>query len=413
MVFFLIQLGINKPFQKEKRIAPILGADLMTTQTHRSGIAAVLLATVVLGTIVSYGWALFSVQLEQAGVATGWIGYAGTAQLLAILLNTLLLPRFLYRTNAVRLHMAATALGVTAFLCLGVAGSALAWHIPLRFVLGLGINGCFILYEYWLNSTVEDRHRGKVMALYCTCVVLGMSIGPRLVPLLQDMPQLQHVVGAALFALALALVLPMRGQAPQPHAAAPSASPFGIIRLSPMVAVVALMFGLTESTYWSFMTIYGMREGLDVADATFLLSLISLGGLVAQLPMGWLADKTSPRFTVLLATGTGAAGAALLPQLIGAAGLPLWVYMFVWGGILTTIYTCAIIVIGHEHKAANLANATLAFQMMYGLGNIVGPAATGNAIEAFGTSAVPAMMGLACGASFVFTAMRTFRRKHG
>lgn len=413
MMFFLVSLGINKLFQKEKGIAPINGADFMTSHSSRSGIIAVLMATVVLGIIVSYGWALFSVQLEQAGVATDWIGYAGTAQLLAILLNTLLLPRFLYRTNAVRLHMAASALGITAFLCLGLAGSVLQWHIPLRFVLGLGVNGCFILYEYWLNSTVEDKHRGKVMALYCTCVVLGMSIGPQLVPLMQDMPQYYSLAGAALFALALALVLPMRRHAPQAHAAPPSASPLGIILLSPAVGVIALMFGLTESTYWSFMTIYGMREGLDVADATFLLSLISIGGLVAQLPLGWLADKTSPRFTVLLATGVGAGGAFLLPALIGGAGLPLWIYMFFWGGMLTTIYTCAIIVIGHEHKAANLANATLAFQMMYGLGNIVGPATTGNAIEIFGTTAVPAMMGLACGVSFVFTAWRTIRRKNG
>ena len=173
------------------------------------------------------------------------------------------------------------------------------------------------------------------------------------------------------------------------------------------------MFGMTESSYWSFMTIYGMRNGLNIEDAALLLALISMGGMVMQLPMGALADKFSPRFTVLLATGVGAAGGLVLPHLIGTPSMALWLHMFIWGGIMTTIYTCAIILLGHEHKAANLANATLAFQMMYGAGNIFGPIVTSNGIETIGISAVPWVMGLACSVTFVFTGIRTLRRKHG
>lgn len=385
----------------------------MKTNHHQWGIITVLLATVVLGSITGYSWTLFSLQLEQAEVPTEWIGYAGTAQLLAIVLVTNLLPRFLYKSNLFHLHLIASAAGILAFAGLGLAGSILWLHLPLRLLLGCGLSGTYILYEYWLNSSVSDRNRGKVMALYCTCVVLGMSAGPLYVAPLQAVPVLFPLLGMALFVATLAIVGTARHHVPAVHSAPPSASLWGIILLSPTVAVIALMWGLTESTYWSFMTIYGLRNGLSTADAALLLSLISMGGLIAQLPMGALADRFSPRFTVLLATGIGAAGGLMLPQLITAAGWPLWLHMFVWGGIMTTIYTCAIILLGREHKAANLANATLAFQMMYGVGNIIGPMVTGHAIEIAGTVAVPAMMGLACAASFVFTGWRTFRRKHG
>lgn len=375
-------------------------------------LAVVLLAAIVMGGLTGYSWTLFSLRLEQGQVASEWIGYAGTAQVLAIVLITNLLPKFLYRTNLFHLHLLTTTAGICAFLGLGLAGEAMWLHIPLRLLLGCGLSGTYILYEYWLNSSVSDSHRGKVMALYCTCVVLGMSGGPMLVPLLQHMPLVLTALGIGLFALSLALVSRIRHQCPQIHDIPPSASPWGIIALSPSVAVIALMFGITESTYWSFMSIYGMRNGMDVEQAAFLLALISMGGLVAQLPMGMLADKYSPRFTVLLATGIGAAGGLGLPYLIGNAGWPLWTYMFFWGGIITTIYTCAIILLGHEHKAANLANATLAFQMMYGMGNIVGPMAMGNAIDTVGTSAVPWGMGLACGVTFLFTGWRTWRKLH-
>lgn len=383
----------------------------MADSRKRLGITAVLAATICMGAITGYVWTFFSLQLEQGQVPTEWIGYAGTAQLAAIVLITNLLPRFLYRADLFRLHLLATGCGIGAFFLLGLAGNDMWLHIPLRLLLGCGMSGTYILYEYWLNSSVTDRHRGKVMAMYCTCVVIGMSAGPMLVPMVAERHETAVALGMALFAATLGFISTARRQCPKVHDVPPSASPWGIIFLSPTVAVIALMFGMTESTYWSFMTIYGMREGLSVADAALLLSLISAGGMVMQLPMGALADRFSPRFTVLLATGVGAAGGLVLPHLIAAPGMALWLHMFLWGGVMTTIYTCAIILLGHEHKAANLANATLAFQMMYGMGNIIGPIVTGNAIETVGTAAVPWMMGLACGVTFVFTLLRTLRRR--
>ncbi|MCH2547659.1 MAG: MFS transporter [Alphaproteobacteria bacterium] len=384
----------------------------MTLARPHLSIAVILLATIVLGSITGYSWTLFSLQLEQAQVPTQWIGYAGTAQLAAIVLITNLLPRFLYKSNLFHLHLLASAAGILAYIGLSMVGNAMLLHIPLRLLLGCGMSGTYILYEYWLNSSVNDTHRGKVMALYCTCVVIGMSAGPMLVPLLQDNAQYLYVLGMILFAITACCVFSVRNHRPKIHEAPPSASPWGIIFLSPTVAVIALMFGITESSYWSFMTIYGLRNGLTVENAALLLSLISMGGMAMQLPMGYLADKLSPRFTVLLATGVGAAGGMVLPYLISTPDISLWLYMFLWGGTMTTIYTCAIILLGHEHKAANLANATLAFQMMYGTGNIFGPIITANSIETIGTSAVPWVMGLACSITFVFTAWRSIKRKH-
>lgn len=383
----------------------------MAETRFNTSILAVLAGTICMGAITGYVWAFFSLQLEAAQVPTEWIGYAGTAQLAAILLITHALPKFLFRANLYRLHILATVIGIGAFALLGLAGTNMWAHIPLRLLLGCGMSGTYIIYEYWLNSTAPDHHRGKVMALYCTCVVIGMSAGPMIVPMLQHDYLLSIAAGMALFAATLAFITTVRKHRPQVHEQPPSASPWGIVFLSPTVAVIALMFGLTESTYWSFMTIYGMRNGLSVADAALLLSLISAGGMVMQLPMGALADKFSPRFTVLLATGVGAAGGLVLPHLIGAPNMALWLHMFIWGGIMTTIYTCAIILLGHEHKAANLANATLAFQMMYGMGNIFGPVVTAHGIETIGTSAVPWVMGLACAVTFVFTGWRSLRRK--
>src|SRR5687768_3106518 len=104
-------------------------------------LSMVLLATIVMGCLTGYSWTLFSFQLEQAHVPSIWIGYAGTAQVLAIVLITNLLPKFLYRTNLFHLHLLTSAAGVCAFLGLGLAGNDMWMHIPLRLLLGCGLSG--------------------------------------------------------------------------------------------------------------------------------------------------------------------------------------------------------------------------------------------------------------------------------
>lgn len=375
-------------------------------------IFAVLASALVLGAISGYVMGFFSVQLELAGISTRAIGLANTLQMTAIPLVAACLPRFLYRTNLYRLHLLATGAGVIAMFGLAFSLSHIPLHLGLRFLLGCGVCSGYIIYEYWLNSTVDDRHRGKTMAMYGTFVVIGMALGPLLVPLAGLEGFLPFAVGMGLFLLALTPVTFARKAAPKIHDEAPSANIMRIIRLSPTVAVTALMFGIVESSMFGFMPIYGLREGLSQNEAVFLLSCIFWGGLVLQLPVGWLADHVSVRTVLLSATAIGAIGGIILPFLMFEPTYLLWVHILFWGGVITTIYTIATILLGREHRDANLANATLAFVMMYGIGSMAGPALTGEALERIGTHGLPWVMGLACAVTFVFTAWRTIRGHH-
>ncbi len=373
---------------------------------------AILFSAALLGAISGYVQALFAVQLEQSGVPTRLIGAANTGQMLAIPLLAAVLPRILYRANLYKLHLTVTTVGLTAMLALALTMDTIWLHIPLRFVLGCGIASGYVIYEYWLNSTVSDQHRGKIMALYGTAVVAGMGMGPLLVPIVNDFANLPFLAGALLFMARMVPVRLVRHRAPRIHDAPPSANLMAIIRLSPTVAMTGLMFGITESAMFGFMPIYGLREGLSETHAVFLLTCIFWGGLALQLPVGWLADHINTRSVLLTATGIGAIGGIILPYLIGDAGWPLWAHMLFWGGVVTTIYTIATILLGREHKEANLANATLAFVMMYGIGSIIGPLITGEALERIGTQGLPWVMGLACAVTFVFTAWRTIKGHH-
>lgn len=304
----------------------------MDAASQRYFLLPIFAATILMGGVVGYGWAYFSVILEQKGLSGAEIGLAGTVQLTAAIVLTLVCHRFLWKANVFRLQVVAASIGAASFLVLGHVDMPFGAHVALRFFFGCGISGTFMIFEYWLNSLASPQHRGKTLALYCTSVVLGMSSGTVLVPLMIAHPLVANSLPALLFAGVIMLISSIRSLAPLPHEAPPAASPWGIILLSPTPAVVALLFGITESSYWSFMSVFGMREGLTVADATLMLSLISAGGMVMQLPIGWLADRFTPRPVILLTTGIGAVGGFLLIPLVSAGGVPLFIHMFLWGG---------------------------------------------------------------------------------
>ena len=378
------------------------------------GIGAVLASALLKGCISTFVMAFFSMQMELAGVETRVIGLANSFQLAALVVVTLALPRLLYRTNLWHMQAVASLLGMAGIAGLAMLGDVIPAHLGFRFVLGCGLVASYITYEYWLNSAAPDHLRGRIMALYGTCVVIGMGVGPLLIPIIGTNGIWPYAIGIGLFAASFFPVFLARRYAPKVHEEAPAAGLFGMIRKSPTIAVIGLMYGVLESGMMGFMPIYGLREGLSEADSAVMLSLIFWGGVALQLPVGWFADTFSARTTLLSVTFIGLAGGIALPLLIGlGAGLPLWAHMTIWGGIVTTIYTIATILIGAEHKGPDLANATLAFVMMYGIGSMFGPTITSEALERIGTEGLPWLMALACGITFGFTAWRTWRKQHG
>lgn len=372
-----------------------------------------LLGAFVMGAISGYASSLFSIKMTLEGISPAVIGYADSAQSAAILAVTLGLPKVLYRIPLIYLYVVGCTAGIVAML--GLSGSLHSFYLllALRLLLGVGTNTLYIACEYWLNSNADDSYRGKLLALYGIAVVLGMGAGPLLVPPLVNAGFTPFVVGAGLFALCFlpALLAIGKQQERTEPPKAPTASLWGIMKLSPTVTVAGLLFGAAEASLFAFMPAYGLKEGLTEMQSALLLTCVFWGGLLAQLPMGWLADRFSSRTALLLAAAVGIIGALLLPAVIHAPEWLRWGHVAVWGGMMITIYIVSMGLLGREHKEADLATATLAFILMYGIGGIAGPSLTGIAMERLGTQGFPLVLALACGVIFLFTAARMMQRK--
>ena len=157
------------------------------------------------------------------------------------------------------------------------------------------------------------------------------------------------------------------------------------IWLVPTATAAVLVFGAVETGGFALFPIYGARIGYSEADAALLLSMIGLGNVMLQIPMGMLSDRVGDRRHILLGCAVvGLVGTILMPHL-AANWHVMAALLFVWGGVVAALYTIGLAHLGSQLSGRDLASANAAFVLCYGLGMVLGPQVIGIGMDVFGT----------------------------
>lgn len=109
----------------------------------------------------------------------------------------------------------------------------------------------------------------------------------------------------------------------------------------------AFIAGFAEISSVSFLAGYSLAAGYVLTTATLLISVFGAGGTVLQLPIGWMADRSSYSVGQLVCD---------LVLLAGTLATPLsqpfpWlatVVVFLWGGAIGGMTTLAVIEAGEQ-----------------------------------------------------------------
>ena len=103
------------------------------------------------------------------------------------------------------------------------------------------------------------------------------------------------------------------------------------IFLVPTATAAVFIFGAVESGGLSLFPIYGTRSGFTESQAALLLTVMGIGNVIFQIPLGLLSDRIKDRRNLLaLMTVVGLIGALCLPLLQGNWWLMAIVLLF-WG----------------------------------------------------------------------------------
>ena len=342
--------------------------------------------------------------MESQGVRAGVIGLNTAMGPLGILLAGPFIPRAVMRFGARRVALALLA---ATFLCLFLFAAVQDYRLwfPVRFMTGVAAGGFFTVSEAMILSAATDRNRGRIMGLYTTVLAVTFAMGPLLVPWTGISGWLPWVAGLVCVALAGLPLLQLR--ADPPFEGEGEGAMLRVLRRAPLLFIAVGAATFFDSVLISFFTIFGLRHGLPLAEASRVLGVAIIGNMLFFYPMGWLADHWS-RGGVTLGTATITVACTMaLPLLITTAWI--WPLMLVLTASAFGVYVVGLAIMGDTFKGPDMIAGSAAISAMWGVGGLIGPPLAGAAVDAFGINAMPMVLTVVYGALVLLLASQRGR----
>ena len=267
----------------------------------------------------------------------------------------------------------------------GLFVSPPAWAL-LRVVSGLAIAVNFVAVESWINDRSENRVRGRVFAVYMVWQMTAMTIAQILLTVGDPHTMSLFLLSAALFVVSAipVLALQRKGTIHAPP------EPFGLLalfRLAPLGVLATILSGVSWAVVFTFGPVYAQREGFTLSQIGFFMGIAMVTGALVQFPLGWMSDHIGRRRTIglMCAAGTLAALFGVWAQTQGIMMLDIASALI--GALVFPLYGISV---AHANDAAQPSQrvaAAAGLVLVFGLGSIAGPLATGWAVSVFGSVA--------------------------
>ena len=334
----------------------------------------------VLSQIVQIGTVtpLLSLSLERQGIEPAIIGMIVSASWLAILLLYKWVPRLLAVLGLVKANILSAGLSIIALV-----GMTLTTHLVLifglNFMLGVGLILRWIACDTWIVAVASKGERGRAIGIHETLMGLGIAVGPLILVVFGVGSAAPYYACAAIVLIAGMLALTLKGHDTQPQT--PLERRHGkLLRVIPIALCGAFIAGFSETSSVSFLAGYSLSAGYLITAATLFISVFGAGGALLQLPIGWIADRSSYKIGQLMCG---------LILLLGTVAIPFsqhlpWlatIIVFLWGGAIGGMNTLAVIEAGDRVDEQQVSTAMTAIAMFYTLGSVLGPIITGATVS--------------------------------
>ena len=129
--------------------------------------------------------------------------------------------------------------------------------------------------------------------------------------------------------------------------------------------------------------VYATERGLTIAQVSYFITAIYLGGLLFQYPIGLLSDRFDRRFLIIAVTGIGAV-ISLLALTIGNSFYTLLLIAALIGGTTNPLYSLLLAYANDYLETDKMPAASGGLLFINGCGAMSGPVLVGYVMEKFG-----------------------------
>jgi MFS family permease len=296
---------------------------------------------------------------------------------------------------------------LTALVGVGFAlgDQALLWF-SLRLVNGVAMAALFIVAESWINLYAGPYNRGTLFSLYMLMTSLSVLLG-------QLMVRLADPQGVALFIIATGVglggvllskyimpawpaLLETGKSVDLPPLMPARGERFGLWRLAclaPVTVIAAFQAGMTNLNVFAVTPLYGEQIGLSTSTTIGLTTAFSIGGFLAQSPMGWLSDQFDRRALLIMVGGLAVLFCGLVALLGNAPAPLLYALFFAYGAATLTIYPLAIAFGNARIESRFMVLVSGRLLLLYAVGGVVAPLLSTNLMMHFGPTSLFIFMG--------------------
>ncbi|PWK69067.1 putative MFS family arabinose efflux permease [Aminobacter sp. AP02] len=341
------------------------------------------------GAAQGLSYPLFSLLMQKQGMSPAMIGLSAAMMPMGLIASAPFVPAavrlFSGRTLAVLCSIAAAI----CFLLIGYMQDWVAWFV-VRFMIGVVINPLYILGEVWALSMAPPSRRGRVMGVFNTLMGIGYASGPLVLTFVGTAgwtPFLVAIVGFLACAVVLRIMSDLSGFEDDGES---KAGVLGFAALAPALLFAVLVSAANQQSTYSLLPVFGAAHGLPEAVLAAMLTALSMGNILLQIPLGLMAERVGGRTMILFCAAATAICAVLLPLLIETRFI--WPALVVMGAVGYGVYTMALVELGNRFSGSLLVAGNAAFALMWGMGGIVGPPASGLVMQNFGPIGLPAVL---------------------
>lgn len=304
-----------------------------------------------------------------------------TGYFVGFLAGSRLAPEIIRRVGHVRAFAALASLISAAFIIYPAVPDPVAWTL-LRVIVGVCISGVYVVAESWLNDISTNETRGQALSAYLIVQMFGIISAQALVNLADPAGFTLFVVMSVLVSISFAPILLSVSAAPV-FETTKRMSLLELYKVSPLGCVGSFFLGGIFAAQFGMGAVYATAKGLTLADLSLFVSMMYIGGMLMQYPLGYLSDRMDRRFLIIGITGLG--GVILL---LGSSFTDnytvLLVLAFAMGGIANPLYSLLIAYSNDYLEPEDMPAASSGLIFLTGLGSVAGPVLVGYLMSRFG-----------------------------
>lgn len=308
------------------------------------------------------GFSTFELSLIMSGYFAGFLG------------GSRLAPRMIRRVGHVRVFAALGSFISAVLILYPVLTDPWIWMV-LRVAIGFCFSGVYVTAESWLNNAASNENRGKALSLYMIVQMVGIVAAQGLLVLGDPSGFVLFVIPSVLVSIAFAPILLSVSPTP-PFETAKGMGLVELFHFSPLGCVGLFLLGGVFSALFGMAAIYGTAIGLSIGEISSFISMIYIGGLVMQFPIGWMSDRMDRRVLILIVAGLGAL-AALIPIVMPDVYVSLLLAAFFLGGMTNPLYALLMAYVNDFLEPDDMPAASSGLIFINGVGAISGPIITG------------------------------------